>query len=260
VLQHEYPSTLGIRYQPRVRLQDAAGNAAVLLLRGVVIGDENAPTGTFTSTPVNPWAKLNKVTLTQTSIDDNFSPNENIERLVDWNDGTPTVVWSTGTVLQHLYTVAGTFTPTVTLADEAFNQAVVDANAVTVRVDSTKPTVALRVPTAAKSVNSWLTLRGRALDGAGTGVRTVEVRAVEKRGASWYAFKPGVGTWVKAGPTKSGAFAVAGVRKVTPTSVGYFTARLPRLRIGTLALRLAAVDRVGNRSATASYRQVLVRY
>ena len=260
VLQHEYPSTLGVRYQPRVRLQDAAGNSATLLLRGVVIGDENAPSGTFTAAPLNPWAKLNRVTLTQTAIDDNFSPNENIERLVNWNDGTPTVIWSTGTVLQHLYTVGGTFTPTVTLADEAFNQATVEANAVTVRVDSTKPTVLLRVPTAPKSVNSWLTLRGRALDGSGTGVKTVEVRAVEKRGASWYAFKPGLRTWVKAGATKAAAFKVAGVRKVTPTSLGAFAARLPRLRLGTLVIRLAAVDRVGNRSATVSHTQVLVRY
>jgi hypothetical protein len=251
---------LGVRYQPRVRLQDAVGNTAVLLLRGVVIGDESAPVGTFTATPVNPWANLNKVTLTQTAINDNFSPSENIERLVDWNDGTPTVIWSTGTVLRHLYTVGGTFTPSVTLADEAFNQATVAANAVTVRVDSAKPTVRLRVPKAAKSVKSWLTLHGRALDGSGTGVRTVEVRAVEKRGTIWYAFKPGQGTWVKAGSTKAGALSVAGVRKVTPTSVGSFAARLPHLRLGTLVVRLAAVDRVGNRSATASYRQVLVRY
>lgn len=260
VLQHEYPSTLGVRYQPRMRLQDAAGNTAVLLLRGVVIGDETAPTGTFTAAPANPWANLNQVTLTQTAIDDNFTPNENIERLVDWNDGTPAVIWSAGTVLRHLYTVGGTFTPTVTLADEAFNQTTVAANAVTARVDSTRPTVRLRLPKAAKSVKSWLTLHGRALDGAGTGVRRVEVRAVEKRGTSWYAFRPGLGTWVKAGPTKGGAFLVAGVRKVTPTSAGYFAARLPRLRLGTLELRLAAVDRVGNRSATASCRQVLVRY
>jgi hypothetical protein len=260
VLQHEYPSTLGVRYQPRVRLVDAAGNPSVLLLRGVVIGDESAPTGTFTTTPANPWAKLNKVTLTQTAIDDNFSPNENIERLVDWNDGTPTVVWSTGTVLRHLYTVAGTFTPTVKLADEAFNQATVEADVVTVRVDSTKPTVRLQVPKAPKSVKSWLTLHGRALDGSGTGVKQVEVRAVEKRGTSWYAFKPALGTWVKAGSTKASAFSLAGVRKVTPTSAGDFTARLPHLRLGTLMLRLAAVDKVGNRSATASYRQVLARY
>lgn len=259
-LQHEYPSTLGVRYQPRVRLQDAAGNTAVLPLRGVVIGDESAPTGSFTATPVNPWANLNKVTLTQTAIDDNFSPSESIERLVDWNDGTPPVIWSSGTVLQHLYTAAGTFAPTVTLADEAFNQADVEVNPVTVRIDSVKPTVRLQVPKAPKSVKSWLTLRGEAVDGAGTGVKSVEVRAVQKRGTSWYAFKPGSGTWVKAGATKAAAFSLAGARKVTPTSVGAFTARLPHLRLGTLMVRLVAVDRVGNRSATVSHRQVLVRY
>jgi len=155
VLTHEYPATLGVRYQPRVRLEDAAGNTATLLLRGVVIGDEAAPTGTFTARPVNPWAKLNQVTLTQSALDDNFTPNANIERLVDWGDGAPTVVWSSGTVLRHLYTVGGTFTPTVSLADEAFNQRVVVAEAVTVRVDTVKPTVRLRIPKALKAVRSW---------------------------------------------------------------------------------------------------------
>jgi hypothetical protein len=260
VLTHEYPATLGVRYQPRVRVEDAAGNTATLPLRGVVIGDENAPTGTFTATPLNPWAKLNKVTLTQTALEDNFTPNANIERLVDWGDGTPTVIWSSGTVLQHLYTTGGSYTPTVTLADEAFNQVAVAANGVTVRVDSVKPTVRLRLPSARKAVKSWLTLRGRALDGLGTGVKSVEVRAVQKRGTVWYAFRPALGTWTKAGSTRTAAFSKAGLRRVAPTSTGAFSARLPRLRRGVLVVRLAAVDRVGNRSATASYRQALTRY
>jgi hypothetical protein len=107
-------------------------------------------------------------------------------------------------------------------------------------------------------VATWKTLRGRATDTAGTGVARVEVRAVQKRGTAWYAFKPTTRTWVKTG-SKARAFAKAGVRKVVPTATGTWAATLPRLRKGTLVYKVVAVDRAANRSATATRQQRLTR-
>ena len=104
-------------------------------------------------------------------------------------------------------------------------------------------------------VGTWKTLKGRATDTAGTGVARVEVKAVQKRGTAWYAFKPTTRTWVKT-TTKARAFAKAGVRKVVPTTTGTWAAALPRLRKGTLVYKVVGVDRAANRSATVTHRSV----
>ena len=133
------------------------------------------------------------------------------------------------------------------------------ATAVTVTTDTVKPVVRLTLPRRRLAyVATWKTLKGMATDTAGTGVVRVEVRAVQKRGTAWYAFKPTTRTWVKTA-SKARAFAKAGVRKVVPTATGSWAAALPRLRKGTLVYKVVAVDLAANRSATVTRRQRLTR-
>ena len=118
------------------------------------------------------------------------------------------------------------------------------------KTDTVRPVVRLTLPKRRLTyVATWKTLKGRATDTAGTGVARVEVKAVQKRGTAWYAFKPTTRTWVKT-TTKARAFVKAGVRKVVPTATGTWTAALPRLRKGTLVYKVVAVDKASNRSAT----------
>ncbi|WP_156393627.1 MULTISPECIES: hypothetical protein [unclassified Nocardioides] len=257
-LVHVYPTTEA-RYVPRVRLTDLAGNTRELTLDAVVVNDHAAPTGAFTLSPATAWAKLTKVQLTQDALVDNWTPGNLIERRVDWGDGTPLVLWTTGTVLAHVYRTAGPFTPSVTLTDEAQNSVPVEVGAVTVKADTARPVVRLTLPRAPRtSVRKWTTLRGVARD-SGTGVRQVRVRAVEKRGAAWYAFRPATGTWVKAGTTKSAALRKSGIRVVVPTATGTWTARLPRLAKGQLVYNVIAQDKVGNLSTVVWRAQSLTR-
>jgi hypothetical protein len=258
--QHTYPAVEGL-YRPRVRLVDQAGNTGTLTLHAVVIGDDTAPTGTFTAGPAAAWSSLTAVQLTQTMLSDDFSNAADVTRLVDWGDGTAITAWTTLLeVPTHVYATAGSHTPLVTLTDEAGNTAQVDANAVLVTTDTVKPVVRLSLPRRRLAVvGTWKTLRGRATDTAGTGVARVEVRTVQKRGAAWYAFKPSTRTWVRT-TTKTRAFAKAGRRTVVPTATGAWAAGLPRLRRGTLVYKVVAVDRAANRSAAASHTQRLTRY
>ena len=102
------------------------------------------------------------------------------------------------------------------------------ATTVAVTTDTVRPVVPLSLPKRRLAViGTWKTLKGRATDTAGTGVARLEVRAVQKRGSSWYAFKPTTRTWVRT-TTKSRAFAKAGIRKVVPTATGAWAAALPR--------------------------------
>ena len=258
-VQHVYPATDGL-YRPRVQLVDQADNTGTQTLHAVVIGDDTAPTGTFTAGPVAAWSRLTSVQLTQTSLDDDFSRPVDVTRVVDWGDGSPFTVWASATAVPaHVYATAGTYTPQVNLTDEAGNPRQVAANAVVVKADTVKPVVRLTLPKRRLTyVATWKTLKGRATDTAGTGVARVEVKAVQKRGTAWYAFKPATRTWVKT-TTRARAFVKAGVRKVVPTATGTWAAGLPRLRKGTLVYKVVAVDKAANRSATVTHQQRLSR-
>ena len=55
-----------------------------------VVTDHQAPTGTFTTDTTSAWAKLTEVRVVQSDIHDNVTPDSNIDRSVDWRDGTTT--------------------------------------------------------------------------------------------------------------------------------------------------------------------------
>ena len=147
--------------------------------------------------------------------------------------------------------------PVVTLTDEAGNAASVSTSAVVVTADTHGPNVKLTLPKAKHSVKAWKTLRGTATD-AETGVASVWLKAVQKRGAAWYAFKATTHTWVKAA-TKAKAFTKATAFTRTTDTQHRWTAKLTKLRRGTLVYKVRATDMVGNRSTTLTHSAKLTR-
>lgn len=253
---HRY-SALGL-WHPTVTLTDAAGNTAEQPLGVVVIGDEQAPTGAYAATPSAAWAAFTAVGLTETALDDDWSANADIQRTVDWGDGTQEA-WPAGTVTaSHVYADGGVFTPRMTLVDEAGNRAVVGAEPVTVTRDTAAPSVRLRLPARHRtSVRAWRTLRGSAAD-AGTGVAVVRVKAVQKRATGWYAYRPATGRWLRVA-TGRAAWRKARVASVVPTDTGRWRSRVRGLRKGVLVYRVVARDNVGNTSPGVTHRQRLTR-
>ena len=246
------------RYVPMVTLKDATGNKSPQPVEApaVVIRDTEAPTGSFAVTPGSAWAKYSTVTLTQSALSDNWSPAANITRSVDWGDGTITA-WTTTGPLTHRYTAVGQYTPTVTITDEAHNAADVPTSLVTVTADTVAPTVRLTLPAHRHSVKAWRTLRGRATD-AGTGVKSVWLKAVEKRGHAWYGYVAKTHTWAKA-TTKAKAFGKARAFTLSTGATHRWAARLVGLRKGTLVYKVKATDQVGNTSALLSHLAKLTR-
>jgi hypothetical protein len=255
-LQHTYDLTEA-RYVPTVTLEDAAHNSAVIDVPAVVIKDVDGPTGAFTVAPATGWAGFTQVTVTQNgALSDNWSPADHIARSVDWGDGT-TVGWASGDTLSHVYATAATYAPVVTITDEAHNATVVPTSDVVVSADTTAPVVKVRVPKAKHSVTAWRTVRGKATD-TGTGVKSVWLKAVEKRGAVWYGYNAKTHAWVKAA-SKPKALAKAKAFHRTTDSQGRWTAKLAHLTNGTLVLKARATDRVKNRSATLTRQATLTK-
>jgi hypothetical protein len=240
-------------------LQNTANNhkpylAAYPETNGTV--DSQPPTGTFTTSPTRAWAGSTAVLLVHQGIHDNVTPNNLIDRRVDWGDGS-TVDWTPGTTLSHVYQTTGTFSPTVTLIDQAGNVSdPLAASPVVVRVDSVAPVLTLRLPRHHQhSVRAWQTLRGTAID-HGSGVRTVSVKAIEKRGAVWYAYHAKRHLWVKA-TTKAAAFAHSQALIVPVNSKHRWAGTLAHLRKGDLLYRVWSKDQVKNRSVTLTQRAQL---
>jgi hypothetical protein len=258
-LKHTYP-VAAHRYVPTVTLKDAALNQTVVNVPAVVLLDLTAPTGAYAASPGAAWAAWTPVTLTQTALSDGVgSPPNMITRVVAWGDGT-TTTWTTGTTTTHVYAAAGTFTPTVTLTDEAHNTTTppISSTAVVVSADTTAPVVSLLLPRAKHSVKAWRTLRGRATDVPGTGVKAVKLRAVEKRGTRWYGYRPATKTWVKA-LTKAKAFAKSRPLTLHTSTVNRWAGTLAGLRKGTLVYKVRAGDQMGNVSAATVHTAKLTR-
>ena len=236
------------RYVPTVTLTDNAGNAVALTVKAAVFGDTTAPAANFASGPSSAIARWTTVNLNVESLSDNYTPADLIERTVSWGDGT-TEAWKSGATITHVYSIAGTFTPTVVTLDEAGNSSKTAADPIAVGVDATGPVVTIAKPKAASKVSSWRTVKGTAKD-AGVGTSSVALVAIEKRSTAWFAYDATTKKWVKAG-TKGKAWkkavAVAGVLDRTD-----WKARITGLRKGKLLLRASASDNLANRSAQVS--------
>jgi hypothetical protein len=255
-ITHTY-SLAAARYVPTVTLTDSSNNDNPVEVNAVVIDDTQAPTGAFSVSPGAAWAGFTSVTVSQDgALSDNWSPPANIARSVDWGDGT-TEAWASGTTLSHLYATAGSYTPVVTIADEAHNANPVSTSEVLVTADTSAPTVKLTLPKAKHSVKAWKTLRGKATD-AETGVKSVWLKAVEKRGAAWYGYNATTHTWVKA-KSKAKAFGKAKAFTLTTNVQHQWSAKLAKLRKGTLVYKVRATDQVNNVSATVTHTARLTK-
>jgi 5'-nucleotidase len=245
-LTHNY-GALG-RYVPTVTLTDNAGNAVTLTLKAAVFGDTTAPAANFASGPPSAIARWTTVNLNVESLSDNYTPADLIERTVSWGDGS-TEAWKSGATLTHVYSIAGTFTPTVVTLDEAGNSSKTSADAIAVSVDAAGPVVTIAKPKAAAKVSSWRTIKGTATD-AGVGTASVALVAIQKRSTGWFGYNATTKKWVKAG-TKGKAWtkavAIAGALDKTA-----WTARVTGLRKGKLVLRASAADKLANKSAVVS--------
>lgn len=255
---HGYGATKAV-YYPVVTATDEAGNVSTHYLTAVV-ADTTAPTGTFSVSPAKAWANWTKVTVTQIAIQDDLSQPDKIARLVDWGDGR-TQPWAAGATVTHRYKTAAAFTPTVTIADEAGNTAgPILTSAVTVTVDSVAPWVRLTLPRLrTSSVRSWTTLKGRSRD-AGTGVRKVRVRAIQKRDSGWYAYLPGRKIWVRGGSTPKAAWVRSKPARVSTTTRHTWSVKLQRLTRGLLVYKVSAIDHVYNASAWKLHKTLLTRF
>lgn len=244
-------------YHPTITLKDAAGNTAEVSLGTVVVGDQTAPTGAFGVTSSG-WARWTKVALTETTpCEDNFSSADHVTRTIAWGDGT-TDTWAGGATPTHVYATAGTYSPAITLADEAGNtQEATMANNVVLGADTAKPTVSVTKPATRRTwVRKWVTLHGKARDAA-TGVRVVKLRLVEKRGTAWYAYRGTTRRWVRGGTTEAAALRRTTLAKARPTATHTWSYNVSGLRKGRFVVRVQAVDNVKNRSAFRTVGQTL---
>jgi hypothetical protein len=254
-INHTYPLTEQ-RYVPTVTLEDAAHNVRVVDAEAIVINDDEAPTGTFANETPTAWAAFTKVHVSMSDINDNWTPDDLIVRTVDWGDGT-TTDWTTGATARHVYATAGSYTPVVTITDEAHNALPVSTSEVVVTADTTGPKVRLTLPKAKHSVTAWKTLRGKATD-AETGVKSVWLKAVEKRGTSWFGYNAATHKWVKSA-SKAKAFSRAKAFTRTTNAQDQWTAKLAKLRKGTLVYKVRATDHVKNRSTTVTHKADLTK-
>jgi len=260
-LNHNYTLTPAqeVTFQPTVTLTDLANNPRTVDAAPIVFNDFVAPTGLFGVAPGTAWAKFTKVKVTQSALSDNRTATADIVRTVDWNDGSAVQTWNNGTTITHVYAAAGTVEPVVTAEDQAHNVSTFHLSAVTVNVDAVAPVVRLLLPkTHRHSVKAWTTLKGKATDTAGTGVKIVKLNAVEKRGTKWFGYRPATKTWVKAA-TKAKAFARSRAFRLTTGTRHLWSAHLAGLRKGTLVYKVSAVDMVNNASKTITHKATLTK-
>lgn len=253
-IDHTY-AAIG-RYVPTVTLTDAADNSVEYTLDAIVLGDVTAPTGAVAVSPSTAWSSFTHVVATPSALSDDVSPQGMIRVHVAWGDGTSSD--STGTAaLDHVYAAAGTYDVATTITDEAGNPTDLASSAVTVSDDTVGPKVTLTLPAKKHSVRAWKTLRGKATD-AQTGIKSVSLKAVEKRGAAWYGYNASTKKWVKAS-SKAKAFSRSVAFSLSTTARHRWSATLAGLRKGTLVYKVKAVDQVGNASGTVSHKVKLTR-
>jgi hypothetical protein len=244
------------RYVPKVTLTDASDNSVTYTLSAIVLGDVTAPTGSVAVSPSAAWASFTHVVATPSALSDDASPSDNIAVHVSWGDGTSSDSAGTAT-LDHVYASAGTYVVARTITDEAGNPKALPDSSVVVTADITGPRVKLTLPRAKHSVKAWRTLRGKATD-AQTGVKSVRLKAVEKRGGHWFGYKAGTRTWVKAG-SKAKAFSRARAFTLTTNAKHQWAAKVAKLRKGTLVYKVRAADQVHNLSKTVTHQASLTR-
>ena len=242
-ITHAYPGTQHV-YYPVVTVADLAGNTATYRLV-VSVADTQAPTGTFSAGPPSGYAGWTTISVVQAALADDLSSADHIARAVDWGDGSALEAWTAGTTIDHVYAVAGTYTPTVTITDEAGNSAVVDASEVTVTADTTVPALTIAKPGKPTSVRAWKHVHGLDSD-TGVGVAYAKLKVVEKRHGAWFFYTFQGHAWTKAGTSKRAALGKATVKVLTLDDLHRWSVKARGLRKGYVVVRVVSADNVGN--------------
>jgi len=217
--------------------------------------DTTAPNGTFTVVPTHAWLLFDflsldespqsaSVTIKQVTLSDDTSTT--ITRRVLPGDGTSARSWASGSSLVISYTKAGTFTPKVELTDGFGNTRAVPLSPVTISEDTTAPVVRITRPSSSMRdrIAGWRKIRGTAVDGQ-TGVDTVLVMLVQKRGAYWYVYNFHKHVWLKG---RTGQIATLAHTKARPAILStdsldqWHTARIRGLKTGKIVVRSVAFD------------------
>lgn len=192
------------------------------------------------------------VTLTQTVLTDDETPVAQVVQTINWGDGTVQRAYGTTKKFSHVYRSAGSFAVIVTLTDDERVWQPKGIGRVAVRKDTTKPVVSVTKPAKPTRVASWAVVKGKASD-SGSGVKTVALTAIEKRGTAWYYYN---GTsWVKA-KSQTAAGQKAKVLTVTPLK-GLYSFKIKGLAKGSVRFAYSAFDWSGNRSAPKYLTQKL---
>ena len=170
----------------------------------VALLDVTRPNGSFSST----WSNdTGAATLSQDSLTDD-SPVSLVTRSVDWGDGSPVQSWTSGTTLDHTYTLTPaqelTRQPTVTLTDAATNTRTVDAAPIVFN-DLVAPTGSFGVSTA----TAWAKLTKVTLSQAALSDNRTAAADIA-RTVDWGDGSP-VTTWTT-GTTISHVYAAGGTR------------------------------------------------
>ncbi|MFC4065734.1 ExeM/NucH family extracellular endonuclease [Actinoplanes subglobosus] len=127
--------------------------------------DSTAPTGTYALNTAAIWTGQ-KVTLTETALDDDVSDNAKVTRVVNWGDGSAAETLAAGsTTATHTYAAAGSYQVTVTLTDEAGNSGAATFTG-TSTVAVTKPTGSFSLNTKSIWVSQSVTLTAGGVAGA----------------------------------------------------------------------------------------------
>lgn len=162
----------------------------------------------------------------------------------DFGDGTTATTQNAS----HTFDRSGTYTVRLTASNRAGSDTV--TKTVTAE-DVTRPVATLREPVSS-STSSWRSLRGKATD-SGSGVASVRLRVVQKRGLVWYAYRGDTRSWVKARRTRASALSRSRLATVRPLAASSWAYRLPGLRRGLIVVKVSAVDRAGNVAPTRTY-------
>lgn len=242
-ITHIYPGAQHV-YYPTVTVADLAGNTATYQLV-VSVADTQAPTGTFSAGPPAGYAGWTTISVVQAALSDDLSSPAHITRVVDWGDGSAPDAWTSGATLDHVYAVAGTYTPTVTVTDQAGNSAVIDSSEVTVSTDTSAPTLRIAKPHRLTSVRAWRHLHGLDAD-TGVGVAFAKLKVVQKRHGAWFSYTFRGHTWTKVGASKRAALRKGVTKVLTLNDLNHWSVKARGLRKGYLVVRVVSADNVGN--------------
>jgi hypothetical protein len=222
-----------------------------------VVTDTQPPTGKFDTDRATAWAKLTEVTLVQTAIHDNVTPDKKIARTVDWGDGT-SADWASGTTPDPRLQVRWRIHP-AGHADRPGGQQLRPDRVLGRHREGRlgRPRREAR-PAAARALRRGVedAARHRHRRGHRRQVGLAEGR--REAWQAWYGYHAKTHRWVKAA-TKAKAFAKS--TRVTAKIGAQHTwaAKLAHLHQGTLVYKVWATDQVTNRSATVTHHASLTR-